>query len=66
MGWLGWTEDETLDTSIAAIELALNGRDKMLRACFGSSDAEEGDGERTLTVEETKTLFRQHLSTKRR
>lgn len=25
MGWLGWTEDQTLDTSIYAIELALDG-----------------------------------------
>lgn len=25
MGWLGWSEDQTLDTSIYAIELALDG-----------------------------------------
>jgi len=38
MGWLGWTEQQTLDASIPAIEIALEGRVEMLKACFGSND----------------------------
>ncbi len=38
MGWLGWTEQQTLDTTIPAIETAFRGRVEMLKACFGSGD----------------------------
>lgn len=38
MGWLGWTEAETLDTSMPAISLAYEGRLDMLRALFGGSE----------------------------
>jgi hypothetical protein len=31
MGWLGWTEAETLDTSMSAIVLAHRGRERMIR-----------------------------------
>ncbi len=37
-GWLGWTEQQTLDTSIPAIELAYDGRIEMLKMCFGSGE----------------------------
>ena len=40
MGWLGWTERDTLDTTIPAIMRAYDERVKMLRMCFGGS-AEE-------------------------
>lgn len=30
-GWLGWTEQQTLNTSIPAIEIAWEGRLEMLR-----------------------------------
>lgn len=36
MGWLGWTEQQTLDTSIPAIELAYEGKLEVMRvAQFG-------------------------------
>lgn len=37
-GWIGWTEEQTLDTSIPAIEMAYRGRCKMLNAIFGGGD----------------------------
>jgi hypothetical protein len=36
MGWLGWTEQETLDTTIPSIELAMRGRIEMLKITHGS------------------------------
>lgn len=39
MGWMGWTEAETLDTSIPAIALAYDGRIKMLQSIFGKGEA---------------------------
>lgn len=38
MGWLGWTEEQTLQTTIPAIELAHEGRCDMLRAIFGGNE----------------------------
>lgn len=38
MGWLGWTEQQTQDTSFAAIERALKGRVAMLQKCFGGGE----------------------------
>lgn len=38
-GWLGWTERDTLDTSMPTIILAYEGRIDMLRAIFGGADA---------------------------
>ncbi len=35
MGWLGWTEDQTLNTSMPAIEIAYRAKVDMLKACFG-------------------------------
>lgn len=40
MGWLGWTEQQTLDTSFAAIDQALKGRIAMLQKCFGGGSEE--------------------------
>ena len=42
MGWLGWTEAETLDTSMPAIGLAYDGRIEMLQAIFGKGEAKPG------------------------
>lgn len=39
MGWLGWTEAQTLDTSMPAIVLAYDGRIEMLQSIFGKGDA---------------------------
>lgn len=47
MGWLGWSEEQTLDTRMPMIVLAYEGRVKMLKAVFGGGDeppAEERDG----------------------
>lgn len=44
MGWLGWTEQETLDTSIPAIEIAYEGRLEMLRVMhFGGASTPTPD-----------------------
>lgn len=39
MGWLGWTEADTLDTSMPAIMMAYEGRKDMLQRIFGSGEA---------------------------
>lgn len=38
-GWLGWTEQQTLATSIPTIELAFEGLVEKLQACYGGADA---------------------------
>lgn len=38
MGWLSWTEEQTLGTTIPSILLAYEGRQDMLKAIFGSSE----------------------------
>ena len=45
MGWLGWTEDQTLDTSMPAIALAYEGRLEMLQSIFGSGEAASAEPE---------------------
>ena len=40
MGWLGWTEDQTLNTSMPAIEIAYRAKVEMLKACFGGGPSE--------------------------
>lgn len=37
MGWIGWTEQQTLDTTIEGIRIAYQGRMDMLGAIFGKS-----------------------------
>lgn len=37
MGWIGWTEQQTLDTTIEGIRIAYQGRMDMLAAIFGKS-----------------------------
>lgn len=39
MGWLGWTEQQTLDTSMPAIALAYEGRREMFNALFGGGES---------------------------
>jgi hypothetical protein len=38
MGWLGWSERETLDTSMPAIIMAYEGRIEMLQSIFGGGE----------------------------
>ncbi len=38
MGWLGWTEQQTLQTTMASIIAAYKGRVDMFRALFGPSN----------------------------
>jgi hypothetical protein len=40
MGWLGWTEAQTINTDINAITVALEGRTEMLTAIFGGKSKE--------------------------
>ena len=67
-GWLGWTEAETLDTSMVAIAIAYDARIDMLQAIFGGADkpADKPDanpeivvGDETLPIaDRLKTAFR--------
>lgn len=41
MGWMGWTEAQTLSTTIPAIELAYQGRFELLKSIFGGKGADE-------------------------
>ncbi len=41
MGWLGWTEETVLQTTIPSIELALEGRAEMLNRIFGAGEPEQ-------------------------
>lgn len=43
MGWLSWTEAETLDTSMVAITMAYDARISMLQSIFGKGDAKPDD-----------------------
>jgi len=61
MGWLGLTEDETLDTSIWALELAYEGKVEMLKLCFGDGsdpDAEQTPGTVPATKNNVLEVFR--------
>jgi hypothetical protein len=42
MGWLGWTEQQTLDATIPAVMTAIDGRREMLRAIFGGKAQGKG------------------------
>ncbi len=35
MGWVGWTEEQTLATDMQSIEIAYRGRHEMLQALAG-------------------------------
>lgn len=37
-GWIGWTEEQTLNTTMPGIESAHRGRVNMLQAIFGKAD----------------------------
>ena len=64
MGWLGWTEEQTLATSMPAIVIAYEGRLDMLQALFGSAtapaalDADEKPPERDDLATRIKGAFR--------
>lgn len=58
MGWLGWTEQQTLDTSIPAIELAFSGRMEMLKACFGAAEEPATPPVEIQTPEHIASVFR--------
>ena len=58
MGWLGWTEEQTLQTTIPALELAIAGRSEMINAIFGGgSDKPSPTSKRHLTPELFDALF---------
>jgi hypothetical protein len=40
-GWLGWTEEETLNTSLSGILLAYEGRLDMLDSIFGTGKSDK-------------------------
>jgi|GEM_PF-3375793 len=57
MGWLGWTEDQTLDTRMISIVMAYEGRLKMLKAIFGSEDKPKEAGVSMKDPAAVKALF---------
>jgi hypothetical protein len=68
MGWLGWTEQQTLDTSMPAIVLAYEGRQDMIRVTlervFGPAEPAPDDDSAepaepvTLKVSDIRNTFR--------
>lgn len=58
MGWIGWTEEQTLQTTIPAIELAYRARCDMLQAIFGGAeDAAPAVSPRPMTPTLFNALF---------
>ena len=41
MGWLGWEPDTALRTDVNLVELAIDGRNELLRLIFGSGEPGE-------------------------
>jgi len=60
MGWLGYTEQETLDTTMPALMRGYEGRLKMLRACYGGSEDEtpEAPAAEPVLAVQAQTAFR--------
>jgi len=50
MGWLGWTEQETLNTSMPMIEAAYRGKIKMLKAIHGPGETPKEMKGRTFSL----------------
>lgn len=42
MGWIGWSEADTLDTTMSGILLAYDGRMDLLKSIFGGGDSDTG------------------------
>jgi hypothetical protein len=40
MGWLGWGFEQTLDTPVWALEMAVKAKREMLQMCFGGGEGE--------------------------
>ena len=38
MGWLGWSEEQTLSSDVNAILVGMRGKVQMLRAVFGGAE----------------------------
>jgi len=60
MGWLGWTEEQTLATDMQSIEAAYRGRHEMLRSLAGREIAPakiEAEQVRTMTPELFMAMF---------
>jgi len=57
MGWLGWTEAATLDTSIPSILLAYEGRVEMLRKTFGAEESAVDPEKTEISVETAGQLL---------
>jgi hypothetical protein len=59
MGWLGYTEQETLDTTMPALVMAYEEKIKMLRLCFGGGEDETTEAEaKPAAVQDVQNAFR--------
>lgn len=58
MGWIGWTEDQTLDTHMAAIVLAYEGRADMLGYIFGGKADEPHQVEEPISQDGILSILR--------
>lgn len=61
MGWIGWTEEQTLATDIRSIVLAYEGRLEMLRHIFGSGEPSEGDAPSQEPIEEAAPISQESM-----
>lgn len=70
MGWLGWTEEQTLQTTVPAIEIAYRGRCDMLqdviKAAFGGGEDEKPAAPKASPRPLTMKLFDALFSGKRK
>lgn len=57
-GWLGWSEADTLDTEIATIWLAWEGRQEMLQAIFGGTPAADKPALYVMPASAIGSIFR--------
>lgn len=59
MGWIGWDWEQIRGRDVNVLLLALEGREELLRAIFGSGDA-SGAAKRPMTPESWRAFVRTH------
>lgn len=60
MGWLGWTEEQTLHADMNAIVLAYEGKVDMLKAIHGDTDKEKGTQKRKPSPDDFRDFAADH------
>lgn len=57
MGWVGYTEEQALQMTIPALELAYEGRCEMLEAIFGGGESADQVSARPFSIELFDAMF---------